>query len=79
MVLFVTIWICAPIRVREAVKNKAMRIMSAVDSAQVFRFDQITSNAQIGVEVLLRGIVNIVYSALARRHSARDGRAQMAM
>ena len=33
--------------------------MGAVDNAEVFRFDEIASNTQIGVEVLLRGIVNI--------------------
>ena len=36
-----------------------MCIVSAVDNAEVFRFDQIPRNPQIGIEVLLRGIVNI--------------------
>ena len=55
----VAIGICAPIRVREAVKHKAMCIVGTVDDAEVFRFDEIASNTYIGVEVLLRGVVNI--------------------
>ena len=29
-----------------------MRVVSAVDDAEVFRFDEIASNTQIGIEVL---------------------------
>ena len=36
----------------------AMRVVSAVDDAEVFRFDEIVSNTQIGIEVLLGRIVN---------------------
>jgi hypothetical protein len=36
-----------------------MLVVSAVDDAEIFCFDEISSNTQIGIKVLLGRIVNI--------------------
>jgi hypothetical protein len=49
----------APIRVREAIENKTVGVVSAVDDTQVLGFDEVARYTNVGVKMFLRGVVNI--------------------